>query len=173
MHPSPRPVVRLFVTLLGACPLLAGCGDPMAEYASAEGGFRLRLPAGHTPEPPVKLARGMHKVSLVLQSGTFEIAWQDRAAGDDLTPDQRLDRACDGAVRALKGKELARKEITLGGAHPGRELLAEWPDHQGVVRDRLYLVGRRLYQVVASGPRWWVDARQAREVLDSFHADDE
>ena len=36
-----------------------------------------------------------------------------------------------------------------------------WPD-------RMYLVGRRLYQVVASGPRWWVEAKQARQVLDSF-----
>ena len=69
---------------------------------------------------------------------------------------------------ALKAKEISRKAITLMGRYPGRELVAEWPNGNGIVQDRLYLVDHRLYQVVASGPKWWVESATTRQVLDSF-----
>jgi hypothetical protein len=44
----------------------------------------------------------------------------------------------------------------------------EWPDGKGIVHERMYLVGRRLYQVLISGPRWWVESATSRKVMESF-----
>jgi hypothetical protein len=152
---------------LGVALALVGCGDGLQEYVSEEGGFRVLFPAAPSTAPDPDLPRGVRKVSHVERSGSYAVAWEEVGDGEGGAA-ERLDRACDAAVKKLKGKELARSTIKLHGEHPGRELVIEWPDGRGVTHQRMYLVEGRLYQVVASGLKWWMDTPRPRKVLDSF-----
>jgi hypothetical protein len=157
------PVLALF----GCC--LVGCSERLAEYQSDEGRFRILMPGTPVPVPAKDLPRPVKAVRLEQRSGNYDVAWEelDLGKGKD-NADERLDRACDKAVEAQKGKELARKTIRLGGRYPGRELLSESADGKRLVCDRLYLVDGRLYNVIASGQKWWVESGTTRRVLDSF-----
>jgi hypothetical protein len=159
---KPLQVVLAFTALL------PGCGPRLQEYVSEKGGFRVRMPGEPEPDPERDLPRGVKKVTLLQRSGSWSVAWEDLEATKGGSDDQRLNDACDGALKKLKAKEVRPREITLAGKYPGRELVAEWPDGKGITHDRMYLVGNRLYQVVASGPKWWVESSTSKKVLDSF-----
>jgi hypothetical protein len=149
---------------------LLGCsGDRLEEFRSEEGRFRILLPGTPTLEQTPDLPSGVKSFRLEQQSGEYVVAWEKiDLRGTARTAQDRLDGACDRAIEMLKGKELSRKEISLDGKYPGRELLVEGPRDRRVVRDRMYLVDSRLYHVMVSGPRWWVESRPAKKVLDSF-----
>ena len=50
--------------------------------------------------------------------------------------------------------------------HPGRDLLIEKPTT--VVRNRVVIVGNRLYQVLIQGPKQFVGSKDADRFFDSF-----
>jgi hypothetical protein len=154
---------------------LSGCSPALEEYVSEEGKFRVRMPAQPTLVRDPELPSNVKKVSLLQRSGSYEVAWEDLPASD-ASDDRRLDDACDGALKALQPKDVnqdvKRKEITLAGRYPGRELAVKTPDGK-LVQDRMYLVKRRLYQVVVSGSKWWVESPASQKVLDSFEVIEE
>jgi hypothetical protein len=149
---------------------LCGCGsERLTEFRSELGRFRILLPGSPSTHPEGRLPRGVKLVRLEQASGTYDVAWEDLdLSKPKMTPEERLDHACDSAVARLGGKTLSRKKITLADNYPGRDLVAEGPGGKVIVRDRIYLVERRLYQVVVSGPKWWVQSATSRKVLDSF-----
>jgi hypothetical protein len=147
--------------------LVAGCGERLEPYESEEGRFHVLLPGVPNDAPDPDLPRGISRINLVQRSGSYTIAWEDLPRQEGTVTEQ-LDRACDGAVKRLKGTEQARKPIQLGGEHPGREMILTWPQDRGVTRVRLYLVGNRLYTVAVSGARWWIESATPQRVLDSF-----
>jgi hypothetical protein len=166
----------LFVLFAPA--LLAGCaGDVTQEFTSPEGKFTVAFPG--TPQEdddPSLSGEGIHKVSLMERSGFYAVAYQfvnlpDHATASDL--EERLEQACTGAVRNLKARLLSKKKITLAGKYPGRDLVAEWGNKQGIVHYHLYLVDGRLYQVIVSGEKWWVESPKAQKFLDSFRLSEE
>src|SRR5262245_60644614 len=140
--------------------LVLGCGERLEEHVSEDGRFRVRFPGPASTEPDPDLPSRVHKASFVERSGSYAVAWDDVAPGKD-GADALLDRACDDAVKRLKGKEKSRKAIALDG-HPGREQVIEWPDGRGLVQQRIYLVESRLYHVVVSGATWWIEKPMAR-----------
>lgn len=146
--------------------LMPGCSDPLTEYVSEEGRFRIRLPGSPVEAKPGELPKGKHKVSLEQRSGTYTVSWEDLPGKEGLSAEDRLEAACEGAIASLKAKALTRKKVTLAGDIPGREMIAEWAG--GVVHLRLYLLGQRLYTVMAVGEKWWVEQRTSRQVLASF-----
>jgi hypothetical protein len=148
--------------------LLPGCGDGLQEYVSKEGRLRVLMPGTPEVDNDPTLPSVIKKRTLLQRSGSYAVAWEDLAPDNKHSADQRLDRACDAAVKHLKGRTITRKEIELTGGYPGRELIVEWDNQQGIVHDRMYLVEDRLYHVMASGPKWWVESAISRKVLDSF-----
>src|SRR5262245_16995739 len=147
--------------------LALGCvGERLVEHVSEAGGFLVRFPGPASTEPDPDLPDRVQKVSFVERSGSYAVAWEDVAA-PKAGADALLDRACDDAIRRLKGKEKERRTIALDG-HPGREQVLDWPDGRGQVRQRVYLVDRRLYHVVVSGATWWIEKPVTRKVMDSF-----
>src|SRR5581483_3261262 len=83
-----------------------------------------------------------------------------------------LDAARDGAIRNINGKQKSSIPIFLDGKYqwPGREFTATITQPtQGQARARIYLVGKRLYQVVVMGTDSFATSAQVTEFLDSFH----
>src|SRR5262249_35408647 len=81
-----------------------------------------------------------------------------------------LDAQTKGSVASLKGKLVSEKAtLTLGkGKHPGREIVIALPEKGRFYRARIFLVGTRLYQVVAMGPEDFARGKPADRFLDSF-----
>lgn len=156
-----RRALLLLVVLLG------GCADRMEEYVSEKGKFRVLFPETPSTARDPDLPRGVQKVSLVQRSGSYAVAWEDlERAGE--SEETILTRACEGASKRLKGKTISQTTIELQGKYPGRELILEWPEGNGVTHDRIYLVGDRIYSVVVSGAKWWVGTTKAKRFLESF-----
>jgi hypothetical protein len=83
--------------------------------------------------------------------------------------DQRLDQGAKAAVENAGGKlRGAMKEIKLDG-HPGREIVIE-KDGEVIAKMRLYLVDRRLYQVMVLGsaPIFAAKGNDVGVFFDSF-----
>ena len=82
-------------------------------------------------------------------------------------PQTILKRVRDGNAAGVGGKVLKDKEITLGmDKVPGRDIVIEKPDLH--YRARIFLAGKRLYQVIVVGSRAAVTAKDADQYLDSF-----
>jgi hypothetical protein len=162
---STRRAGLVLVAAIGI--LIAGCGgDRLTEFRSEEGRFRILLPGTPSEET---LTRGIKTIRLQQRSGSFVVAWEDLKRTDQkMSPDERLDMACNAAVEQIRGKALSRRKTTLADRYPGRDLVAQGPDGNLIHRDRMYLVDGRLYQVLASGSKWWVESATVERVLDSF-----
>lgn len=81
-------------------------------------------------------------------------------------PNVLLDGSRDGAVKNIQGTLLSETIIDMNG-HPGRELRIEGPQ-KIIMKSRIYLVGKRLYQIMTiSKPDHSFD-KKIEEVLSSF-----
>ena len=163
--PSPRWLLPALALLLG------GCGPNFSEYTSADGRFTVRVPgaprvskketpAGETVLTTVEQPNGRYVVAyLDLKTEPGEGAAKAR---------ERLKNARDGAARSVGGTVLADRPITLASKYPGRDVTIELPGKEDLARDRMYLVNGRLYQVTATGRKWWVESADTQKFLDSF-----
>src|SRR5262249_46059582 len=105
------------------------------------------------------------------KNGAFAVMYADMPIPPNETPQQiqmRLDGAREGMVRNANAKLTNASNITLDGKHPGREAQADLPVQNGVLRARIYVVGTRLYQVMATGTKSWADSPDVTKFLDSF-----
>src|SRR6478672_3088070 len=148
--------------------------QPMEEFTSAEWKFKAKFPG--KPKQDEKTAMGVKitMFSVELNDGMYGVAVSDMpmpagtTAGDK---ERMLDAARDGAIRNINGKQTSSKPILLAGKYqwPGREFTATFTQPtQGQARARIYLVGKRLYQVLVMGTDSVATASQATEFLDSF-----
>jgi hypothetical protein len=158
-------------------PLLLGAtqeSPAWKTFASKEGNFTIAFPCTPVEERQrVKTATGQLDVVVLLSEDkddtSYVVSYCDLPEADVKkgAEQKRLDFARDGAVSKARGKLRSEKGLTLAG-YPGRELLIENESEQ-VVRLRLFIVRRRLYQVVAVGPGAVVAHRVGTFFLDSFH----
>lgn len=83
-----------------------------------------------------------------------------------VAPKLVLDGVRDG-LKGSDGKVTTETEITLGDKkHPGRELRIE--AGKNVIRAQIFLVGRRLYQVLATGTKDSVAKPEVEQLFSSF-----
>lgn len=161
-------------------------GDPVAApkaadrgwktYASADGNFQARLPG-----TPVVTSRDVDtqagKVPLVQYVANAEplgyiITYVDYDADSSKDAKNLLDLTRDLTVQASKGtKVLSERKVTTG-RHPGRALDVEVPigddPRAGILRCRIYLVKRRLYQMLVVVPKADAKAPDVEAFLNSF-----
>jgi hypothetical protein len=163
--------VALGAVLAGVL-LLGGCQDgQMREYTSPDGQFKVLFPGKPKEETQLGIGGLMKKVSVSRRDGAYVVTAQEVKIAPDAAPavlEDRLDGVRNGAVSNIRGKLLREEKITLAGRYPGRDIVAEMPEQVGLLRDRLYLVGDRLYQVMVMGRREWVESPDAQRFLDSF-----
>jgi len=174
--------VVIAIVIAGAGFMLTGAGRnifssisaPAAwqEFSSADGNFAVLMPG--TPSYEKKnstTALGpidMHMFTLnIKRDAAYLIMYSDypeivtRAKPEDL-----LDGGRDGALSNTKGKLVGEQNMSLDG-FPGREIVVEVPG-KGLLKLRVFLVGRRLFQVMAVGTREMVEHEDASKYLTSF-----
>jgi hypothetical protein len=152
--------------------LLAG-GFLLADEAwqtisSARGKFSVRLP-------------GKPKVVEVPGNGQWTFKTEDGKAGfitsfseygrkiplDGDLPKKMLDSNLAGLQKSLNAKLISSKDLKFNDKFPARDIELEVPSI-GLYRLRIILTEERMYQIVAMGPKEFVEGQDARSVRDSF-----
>jgi hypothetical protein len=165
-----------------AMPLLLGAtqDDLPANWkalVSQDGRFTVALPSSHTQsKKKITTATGQLDATIVVAEGRndscFVVSYCDfplkELKADSV--EKRLEQACKGAVEKSGGKlRGAEKPIQLDGKHPGREIVIE-KKGEVIAKMRIYLVERRLYQVMVlgNGPIFAPKEKDVGIFLDSF-----
>jgi hypothetical protein len=155
---------------------LALCAEDKkpVDFASKTGKFSVTLPekpAEKTSKVPTDLGKLELHIFIVDQKDrAFLVTYSDyppKTVGDNA--EKLLAGVIEGNAKSLKGKVLSDEKITIGkGKYPGREVRIEMPDKKGLYRARIYIVGDRLYQVVALGPDEFAKSKAVDDYMKSF-----
>jgi hypothetical protein len=153
------------------CLVAAGCGTEFKEF-SPDGKFKVLLPG--TPKEQNQSAMGLtvKAWSAEEKNGAYIISATDLPAalvGQGAAQlEQQLDGARSGALANSGAKLTSEKKITLAGKYPGRHIEADVPAKNGKMKMRVYIVGNRLYSMIAVGNGSWADSADATKFLDSL-----
>jgi hypothetical protein len=176
-----RPQVLLLALTAAAGTAAAApvpkAADGPAEFVSKDWKFAAKFPS-----EPKKVEQEAAGVAFTMYStadrnGAFMVGVADLPAGDNEPAEQtkaRLDGAEAGASGNVGGKLKDSKDVTLGKQkYPGREFTATiTKPAEGEVRARVYLVGKRMYQVMVVGTKEYANSPAATAFLDSFRLTD-
>jgi hypothetical protein len=159
-------------------PLAVGAQDKkdVPPFQSKDGKFTVALPDKPTEQTnKVPTAVGqleMHMFVIDQKDRAYLVTYSDYPKDSVVDKaDKVLDGVVDGNAKALKGKLASQDKITITVGkkdYPGREITVELPDKKGLYKARAFLVGDRLYQVVALGPEDFVKGKGVDEYLKSF-----
>jgi hypothetical protein len=166
-------MLRSSFVLLALLPLASGCRQPLEDFASSDLKFKARFPGTPARETkPGPFGMKLATYSLRTGDGTFSVgvAEMPNEDGDtDAVKDDRLEGALQAAVRSYNGTLRSRATRQLDGKYPGREFIAVCGNTKApVIRGRLYIINRRLYQIVTTGSEKSVMSGEGLEFLDSF-----
>ncbi len=149
-------------------------GQEFQWFASAAGKYKVLFPGVVKSEvreiPAGKETLRLHLDSVELKGDTvFLVSYVDAAEEVAKKPvGPRLDKVRDGN-KGERGKVIDEKDITVSlgmEKFPGRDLLIEMPT--GYLRNRVVIVGRRLYQVMIQGTKEVVTSPSADKFINSF-----
>ena len=144
------------------------------SFKSAEGRFSVGMPK--TPTPAVKdVDSALGKLQLYSFTASSSTTFYLACYGDYPTEpgsDRQtvvLDLVRDGVVKGIEGEFIAEKVISIDG-HPGREFTAQkaLDGVENIFTWRVYLVGRRLYQVAAVTAASSANSPEIQKFLNSF-----
>ncbi len=168
---------RLGAFVLFSCLAVADTtGQDLTSFTSSEGKFSVSLPAEPTHEEtdvgPAGAANTVqHQFTVGTENGIYLVSYQDNPNLQGATK-AKIEGALKLGIEALKqafgGEITAQKDIQLVKVHAGKEVRVSIPAAKGEARCRMYLVGTRLYQVMAVGLPAFVASDQSDKVLDSF-----
>jgi hypothetical protein len=150
----------------------AGCAEPQPpEFLAKEHKFRVRF--GSPPKVSEKAGLTKSAVySVEGPDGALTVTVTELPIPDGDPPDRAamyLASAQDDLIRAANGTRTSESAIALAGKYPGREFSARFTSPQpGAMRVRIYLVGKRLYQVAVYGTDDYTNAPAATAFLESF-----
>ena len=151
---------------------LTGCAEPQSpEFLSKEHKFKVRF--GKAPKFTESTGATKSAVySVESQEGALTVTVTALPIPDDDPPDRvpfYLNSAKDDLIRAAGGTQTADTSVTLAGKYPGRAFAARFTQPQpGALRARIFLVGKRLYQVMAIGTPDFANGDAATAFFDSF-----
>jgi hypothetical protein len=151
--------------------LLAAAGSQdveLADYFSREGKFRALLP----PEVKTKESKSGGTVtrSFVGAVGgdrVFVVSYSDLPLAPNAKQARDILEGFAKSVAGKGGKALSGKEVAVGPDKlPGRDVLID--QSKNFLRMRGVIAGKRMYQVMALGPKDFVTSADADKVIDSF-----
>ncbi|MBM3979859.1 MAG: hypothetical protein FJ304_06170 [Planctomycetes bacterium] len=161
------------LALIGFALVVSGAdGQDFKQHSSAEGRYKAQFP-GEVKTETNDITIGKDKLKLVLESvelkgdTVFMVSYIDATEAGAKTPAAtRLDKVRDGN-KGDAGKVVSEKDITVGAERfPGRDIVIEMPSH--FIRNRVVIVGPRLYQVMVQGTKEVVTSASADRFLNSF-----
>ena len=146
------------------------CADPTAPFVSPEGRFSVLFPGPVREQLKTQASKAgpveVHLFNSDTETMGFLVSYSDHGAevSKALKPKDQLAAARDSVV-GKAGKVIAQREVQQQG-NPGLEF--KFQQDGLVATERAFLVGRRLYQVMALGPPGGSHDRAAQIFLDSF-----
>jgi hypothetical protein len=147
--------------------------DGLIEFKSEAGNFSIHLPAKPEHETvevgTVKDKQDQFKVGT--DQGAYVVSYQDNPNLQGSTPKQikaALESGRDRLQEVFRGKLLESKSVTLNKTNPGLNFRVKIPQPNGEARCRFYMVGTRLYQIMAVGVPEFANSNEATQVIDSF-----
>ena len=102
---------------------------------------------------------------------SYVVGYSDLPIPDKEPPAQvqvRLDASRDGQLANKDAKLVSESKIQLGGRYPGRDIYADLPGKQMYARTQIFLVDKRLYEIMAVGTQSWVKSAETSKFFDSF-----
>ncbi len=170
--------MRMRAVLLGLLALVLVAArdkdDAWQDFTSKDGGFEVSMPGKpveqkdslRTPSGPLDLV--MYVVERKKEETAYIAMFCEfpESVFKSGTDEKRLDYARNRAVASTKGKLVGEKKIKLGD-YPGRELQFE-VEGKGLVRQRMYAVKDKLYQLLVAGPKEAALGKDADRFLQSF-----
>jgi hypothetical protein len=174
-------MTRFGPVLLVALFPLALCAEDKKEekkgitFTSKEGKFSVALPDKPT-EKTSQLKVGtmeaeLHMFLLDQKDRAYIVSYNDYPAGSaDADTNKVLQAVIDGSAKSSKGKVVSNEKIKIGKKeYPGRDVRIEFGGEKKMIyRAQVYLVGARLYQVVALGPDEFTKSKDVDEYFKSF-----
>ena len=154
---------------------LAGCGKPpVNEYAWPEARCKVSLPGVVKDVSPTQSDLPALKIKGAGQKGgAYLLSYVDLPKEDP--PDGVFDECIRGALASQRESKKFGEERPCAikdEPYPGREWGMEFRDAEGErcwLRGRVYIVGKRLYQVWAVGTsEAFVRSKEADDYLNSF-----
>jgi hypothetical protein len=142
----------------------------LTEYSSSAGKFKVQMPG----DPRAQGNETSETATFSRPNGEYRASFMELSIADHESVEQvekLLDQFRDGGLRGVDGKLTAEKKIKLADKHPGREVRADVVGERGkkgIMRARIYLVGKRLYSVMVVGTSEVADSAGATRFLDSF-----
>lgn len=156
------------VVAAGSCLLAAADDLELNPYTSAEGKYKVLLP-GEVKTAEKKAGGTVTKTATAFVDGeaAFAVSYTDLPLD---VPADHVRGVLVGYVKSLAGpggKVLSAKDATVGPDKlVGREVLIQQP--KNFLRVRATIVGKRVYQVIAAGPKEFVTSKDANRVLGSL-----
>lgn len=157
--------------------LLAGCQKfSWKDFSSPEGKFSVLMPgtpqnhtqALNTPIGPVTTYAFVYSN----KDAAFGVSYTDypEALMQGLDAQKILDGARNGQLSAKSGSTLISESPISLNSYPGREVQMTTPEGDGkhAVRNHMYMVNNRLYQVMVVMPRDELFSKNAVKFMDSF-----
>ena len=145
-------------------------------FTSKEGRFSVSLPGKpveKTEQVPAPGGKKKELHTLLLASAAdqiYHLNYNDYPR-EQIKEDKNKETAFDALRKALGGKVLSEKKITVGkNKAPGRELLIELPSKM-FYRARVFFIDNRLFQVVAMGSEEFARGKNADRFLNSFKSE--
>ena len=140
-----------------------------STFTSKAGRFSVLLPGTPTEQRETKQSdQGPYTIHLVIlkdQRNRFVVGWVDYPPS--FNPDWQLELEMnrDKFVENQKATLLTSRQIRIDG-HQVIEFTAETPEQ--IFRSRVYMVGRRPYQIIIGSPRGLDDSENINKFFNSF-----
>jgi hypothetical protein len=147
--------------------------DGLTEFKSEAGMFSIRLP-GKPQQDEVEVGKAkekQHQFTVDTVKGAYIVSYQENPNLKNSTPKQiaaALESGRDRLLEVFHGKLLESKATTLNKTHTGINFRIKIPEPKGEARCRFYMVGTRLYQIMAIGEPAFVNSTETTQAMDSF-----
>jgi hypothetical protein len=137
--------------------------------SSEEGQFSVLFPEAVEDQSKTEQStKGPYTTHLFVaktSKGVFLVGWVDYDPSFNFGVQSELEANRDNFVKGVSATLVSTSKITFNG-HPGLQFTAETPDV--VFRSRVYIIGRRPYQLIAGTRKGQNDSENVARFFESF-----
>ena len=145
------------------------------KFQPAGGRFVVELPGVPISEPPktndTEVVIKWHILSTLSNISGLSLAYSEHSTSSNLAPAKLLQRVRDNSISDLSGELKNEREITLkdaqGKEYPGLELQIAYKGGF-LVRERIYLVGSRIYALMVISGSQGIFSNDAERFFKTF-----